>query len=1401
MTKWRGSSDEVLVTVFFAFSLVSCGNGLYELCTGNVLTVGDGVCDTSNNVALCEFDGGDCCPSTRVSCAEDCTEDTRNCLNPSASDYPYSAYPNCTSIEGNLIYIQDAICDEVNNYAQCGYDGGDCCPSTCILSDNSYCPEDNSLCADPSAVDFGWPGYENCTGYLPRTGNGLCYMGNNNAECGYDGGDCCECSCVPGRFLCVDRFNCLDPAMNNTECDTSSMVCSPSLQMEWVVEDTAGALELANAINCSGGTFNVEWRGHVVVTQTLWVTESTILNVTGVEVGASPAIADGGREVQIFSVVNASLNLHDMILTNAYGIVGGAVFAVLGALTFSGETSFVNNTADEFGGALSLEGGTISWDGDMTFADNSCTWDGGAINARAVSASWSGNTTFVGNRIHSFGYGGGYSFGGAIFAYLESNVSWTGQTSFVDNRVDIGDVNREVICEGGAVALDSNSSATWSGKTTFEDNEACYCGGALYANESTFSWTNETVFSNNRALSGGAVCIEWWSGATWSSPTTFVGNSVSDNGGAIYAADVSSVAWSGHTLFDGNSARDGGAVHVGGTSTLSWEGATAFEGNVASGSGGGLLIGEGVEASWTGQTNFSHNHADLNGGAVVSSLDSVTEATETYISVNGSNSFVNNSCGNYGGALMVSGAVSLSILSEDISFHGNTAGSAGGAVSLTGVEMGPTFSDIRFVSNSAQIGGAMYSTGSGTTISASGLSFPVTYERCNFTENWATASGGAVESAAGRDLVNNSTFVGNFAGQGGAMRLAGSVSLSDCWFSTNRADVSGGSAISNVGITENIQSCSFFSNDVLCGTGFFLDFVNGDRYSEVCSGCEPCAGDCDIANSTDVPTCTDTPAHTASTGDSIVLATIVIDSGYWRATPSSRDILACHNPDACLGGETGAADYCAEGYEGPYCAVCADGYAESLSSKCSSCSDQRARIAAMVLLPITVILGLVFLGYMMSKERDDRPAGHFHRLKQLLPLQSLKIVIIVWQILTEFSSVATVSFPDAYERFLDEADVLNFDFGWVLSAGCFVEIGFHERVITSTVGPIVALTILGLTYVVACLRNRSSRQALQKVRRKHVSVALWITFLVYSSVSSTIAKTFSCETLDDGKTYLRADYRIECTSSKHRAMQVYAGFMVAVYPLGIPLVYAALLFWGRDALKIAATQNTEKPRMQAAAHLASPYRPGCFYYEVIECARRVLLTGIVVFFCPDDPSHVAVTLVIACMFALVFEALAPYDSKWDTWTSRSGHVIVLLSIFIAVLLVNDISAEDSESQDLYGGALLAINVGMVMAVLVQGVIMAWSVNPIADALPRSVSQAAVGFDVEEYSSGRRRARTGIAIEEAGSSGNTNNVEGKRTSAVVGVGAIVARSGRSFRRTSHFPDPDHDDESVDRNLVR
>ena len=51
-----------------------------------------------------------------------------------------------------------------------------------------------------------------------RIGDGYCDPDNNKAECNYDGGDCCECTCEVGFFADDDsaggcsQFACIDPA-------------------------------------------------------------------------------------------------------------------------------------------------------------------------------------------------------------------------------------------------------------------------------------------------------------------------------------------------------------------------------------------------------------------------------------------------------------------------------------------------------------------------------------------------------------------------------------------------------------------------------------------------------------------------------------------------------------------------------------------------------------------------------------------------------------------------------------------------------------------------------------------------------------------------------------------------------------------------------------------------------------------------------------------------------------------------------------------------------------------------------------------------------------------------------------------------------------------------------------
>ncbi|CAM9356991.1 unnamed protein product [Ascophyllum nodosum] len=250
-----------------------------------------------------------------------------------------------------------------------------------------------------------------------------------------------------------------------------------------------------------------------------------------------------------------------------------------------------------------------------------------------------------------------------------------------------------------------------------------------------------------------------------------------------------------------------------------------------------------------------------------------------------------------------------------------------------------------------------------------------------------------------------------------------------------------------------------------------------------------------------------------------------------------------------------------------------------------------------------------------------------------------------------------------------------------------------------TLCPIIAVVLLGATYLVAADKNHGSSRAIRIVGHKHVSMALLITFLVYSSVSSVLFQTFDCEVLDDGNDYLRADYSIECDTFRHRAFMIYAGFMILVYPVGIPALYAVFLFRNR---KVLTDENARQSDYGAywISDLWMPYKPWLFYYEVVECVRRITLAGVVLFFVGDNTStQISVTLLLAILFALIAGGLTPYDSQLDGWISCMGHAVVILSLFF--LLVTDVQVLDEAviSQDAYGWILIALNASMVLVVI------------------------------------------------------------------------------------------------------
>lgn len=150
---------------------------------------GNGLCDDVNNIAECDFDGGDCCGNQvqRGQC-QSC-----QCLDEEVKKYENS--PQWTCLKSSMY---NGLCDQVNKDGECRFDGFDCpLPEACSIDllQNQKCDADMNTTVCLSDLGYcdesSWWGNEYlCLLNKDLKGDGLCDQLNNVPQCQHDGGDC-----------------------------------------------------------------------------------------------------------------------------------------------------------------------------------------------------------------------------------------------------------------------------------------------------------------------------------------------------------------------------------------------------------------------------------------------------------------------------------------------------------------------------------------------------------------------------------------------------------------------------------------------------------------------------------------------------------------------------------------------------------------------------------------------------------------------------------------------------------------------------------------------------------------------------------------------------------------------------------------------------------------------------------------------------------------------------------------------------------------------------------------------------------------------------------------------------------------------------------------------------------
>ena len=130
--------------------------------------------------------------------------------------------------------IGNGYCNDESNNADCNYDGGDCC-GTCV--NTNHCSECECLGGDTGV------------GANVLIGNGICNDETNNETCSFDGGDCCLS--IPNKDHCSE---CL--------CATTGIITSPgypgdytnNLDMSWIIK-----VHIGQQIEITFISFDVEY--------------------------------------------------------------------------------------------------------------------------------------------------------------------------------------------------------------------------------------------------------------------------------------------------------------------------------------------------------------------------------------------------------------------------------------------------------------------------------------------------------------------------------------------------------------------------------------------------------------------------------------------------------------------------------------------------------------------------------------------------------------------------------------------------------------------------------------------------------------------------------------------------------------------------------------------------------------------------------------------------------------------------------------------------------------------------------------------------------------------------------------------------------------------------------------
>ena len=464
----------------------------------------------------------------------------------------------------------------------------------------------------------------------------------------------------------------------------------------------------------------------------------------------------------------------------------------------------------------------------------------------------------------------------------------------------------------------------------------------------------------------------------------------------------------------------------------------------------------------------------------------------------------------------------------------------------------------------------------------------------------------------------------------------------------------------------------------------------------------------------------------------------------------------CPRVESCKGGIDSE---CHVGYKGLLCASCTDDHYSRMNT-CLKCPSRARAILSFVgvVLIVVVVFLAVFLG-------DSIKAGN-HRTWADVIMSCFKIIIGFYQVMSGiFSALVRIHWPVTV---ITIATWLKFVEGNILQfapLSCIHPIfrfdPFVDFAIAVSVNMLAVLFILGYLLLKSLyienqkdLTDDDKTSAISNLKKSCYRNIFLFLLTLYPTTATKIARIIpnacveTCFTEDKSRceSFLRADLSIRCFTSRHNIFWHFA-VVSALYPVCFPLLLLVLLYncyrkpVGRRLASLECRTDDQEEvknlrdlvphdKREIAFGLSvffENYRFGCWYWEVLEMYRKLLLTSVMLTFTPESRCRIGFSVIIASIFGIFHTSFRPIKSKFEDLLQTVSLWVIFFDVcFAAILADADVLSHSDlkrEKDSVFANVLFVVLNCLVLIIALGKIYNCALIHSIADWLEFHTSKA------------------------------------------------------------------------------